>query len=150
MRAFGPHIVPSPEQVVRRALLLASVGTNDLICVAGPDGLDAMVSLCRAGFERVECARQATCAGADEACQLLLIVGRTDAQALSDTVARTARLLADGGLLIAQLSRLADEAGVRHTLRALGFEAPSSVFDRSATPLVLLTVRRAAALRKAG
>jgi len=101
MRAFGPHLFLSPEQVVQRALSLAHVRPTDLVTVAGPDGLAAMISLCRAGYERVECARQATCAGADEACELLLIVGPMAQDALAETARRTARLLRDDGVLIA-------------------------------------------------
>src|SRR5271154_1310005 len=103
MRANGAHIFLSPEQVVQRALFLSSVQKRDLISVAGPDGLAAMISLCRAGYEHVECARQATCAGADEPCDLLLIVGAMGAEDLAETIRRTARLLRDGGMLIAQL-----------------------------------------------
>src|SRR5580704_687565 len=104
MRANGANLFLSPDQVVQRALFLSPVRKEDLISVAGPDGLAAMISLCRAGYERVECARQATCAGADEACELLLIVGPMAADELAETIRRTARLLRDDGVLVAQLS----------------------------------------------
>jgi hypothetical protein len=150
MRAIGAHLFLSPEQVVQRALLLSSAHKQDLISVAGPDGLDAMVSLCRAGYERVECARQATCAGADEACDLLLIVGPMNAEELGDTIRRTARLLRDGGVLIAQLSGSAEGAVVRPALAARGLDARFTLVDRSAGRLVMHIVTRAAQLRQVG
>ena len=150
MRASGPNIFLSPEQVVQRALQLAPVARDHLISVAGPDGLDAMVSLCRAGYERVECARQATCAGADEAIDILLIVGSMTPVALGETVRRTGRLLRDGGILVAQLTGPADEAAVLPALAALGLAPSFSLIDRSAGRLVMHTLRRAAALRKVG
>jgi hypothetical protein len=150
MRAHGAHLFLSPEQVVQRALFLSSAQKGDLISVAGPDGLAAMISLCRAGYERVECARQATCAGADEACDLLLIVGPMAADELADTIRRTARLLRDGGVLIAQLSGAAEEAVVRPALAARGLETNFTLADRSAGRLVMHKVLRAAQLRKTG
>ena len=48
VRALGPDLVVSPSQLVARALQLAGVDREDLIDVAGPDGLAAMVALCRA------------------------------------------------------------------------------------------------------
>jgi hypothetical protein len=150
MRAIGAHLFLSTEQVVQRALFLASTRKDELISVAGPDGLAAIVSLCRAGYERVECARQATCAGADEACDLLLIVGPMGQDELADTLRRTARLLRDGGCLIVQLSRAADQAVIAPMLRTLGMESPFTLVDRSAGRLVMYTVRRAALMRKAG
>ena len=149
-RAVGPHIFLSPEQVVRRALFLAGVQKEDLISVAGPDGLAAMVSLCRLGYERVECARQATCYGADEGADLLLIVGPMAPDELVQTIGRTARLLKDGGVLIAQLVGPAEEAAIRPTLAKLGFEAQFSLIDRSAGRLVTHTVRRVQPMRKVG
>jgi hypothetical protein len=150
MRAQGAHLFLSPDQVVQRALFLSSAQRQDLISVAGPDGLAAMVSLCRAGYERVECARQATCSGADEACDLLLIVGPMGAEELADTVRRTARMLREDGVLVAQLAGAAQEAIVRPALAAEGLQSQFTLVDRSAGRLVMHTVRRAAQLRKAG
>jgi hypothetical protein len=143
-RAIGPGILLSPEQVVRRALSLAAVGKDGLIDVAGPDGLSAMISLCRAGFERVEFARQATCGGADEAGDLLLIVGPMRPDELALTIARTVRLLRDDGTLIVQLRDARAEAAVKPALAAAGFTPTFTLVDRSAGRLVLHRVRRAA------
>jgi hypothetical protein len=150
MRAHGAHLFLSPDQVVERALFLSSARKEDLISVAGPDGLAAMVSLCRAGYERVECARQATCAGADEACDLLLIVGPMEADELAAMIRRTARLLRDDGVLVAQLAGAAQEAVVHPALVAGGLESRFTLVDRSAGRLVMHRVRRVAQLRKAG
>jgi hypothetical protein len=147
-RASGPSLFLSPEQVVQRALFLSSVHKEDLISVAGPDGLAAMLTLCREGFDQVECVRQATCAGADEARDLLLIVGPMSVDELADTVKRTARLLRDDGVLIAQISGAAEEAVILPALAAAGFEAQFSLIDRSAGRLVLHRVRRAALMRR--
>jgi hypothetical protein len=147
-RAIGPHIFLSPEQVVQRALYLAQVHKEDLISVAGPDGLAALLTLCREGYERAECVRQATCAGADEACDLLLVVGPMDAPALADTLRRTARLVRDEGLLIVQLADADAEAAIRPALAAAGFETGFSLIDRSAGRLVMHRLRRVARLRK--
>jgi hypothetical protein len=141
-----PDSVPlrSPaDEVVRRAIFLSRVEREDLISVAGPSGLAAMISLCRDGFERVECARQSTCAGADEACDLLVIVGRMDASTLQETVRRTARLVRDGGELACELAGAADELVVRRALARAGFEARLPLVDATGR-LALFTVFRSA------
>lgn len=131
----------SPDEVVQRAIFLASIHKDDLVCVAGPDGLAGMISLCRAGYERVECARQATCGGADEACDLLLILGLMSAEELGETAHRTGRLLRDGGVLIVQPTCSGDEAVIRPALAELGLEIAYSLVDREGR-FVMYTVRR--------
>jgi hypothetical protein len=150
VRAIGPQIFLSPEQVVQRALRLARIDKADLVAVAGPDGLQAMISLCRAGFDRVECAKQATCAGADEACDLLLIVGPQSPEALADTIRRTGRLLKDGGLLIIQFVDAAAQRVIAPALISAGLRASGAVMDYAAGLLIMHTASRLAAtpLRK--
>jgi|HubBroStandDraft_1064217.scaffolds.fasta_scaffold149433_1 hypothetical protein len=148
LRAIGPHFFLSPGQVVSRALRLSGAHKDELIDVAGPDGLAAMITLCREGYERVEFARQATCCGADEQGDLLLIAGPLSAAALADTIRRTARLLRDGGRLVVQLSGAEAEAVVRTALLAAGFETGFSVVDRSAGRLVMHEVHRRAELSR--
>jgi hypothetical protein len=145
VQALGPNLFLSPEQVVRRALQLACAQPEDLVCVAGPDGLQAMVSLCRAGFERVECARQATCAGADERCDALLIVGPAGPDELAETVRRTARLVRDDGALVVQSTGRASEAAVARALRDAGLEPSFTLVDRGCGRMVMHRVRRPAA-----
>jgi len=145
-----PTALVSPEEIVRKSIYLAQADRAERISVAGPDSLAAMVSLCRGGFDHVECARRSTCACADEASDLLLIAGLLGADDLADLLRRTGRLLRDGGVLVVQLRRPADDAGVRSVLRSMGLEASSTLVDLSAGCLVSHTVSRAAPpLRKA-
>jgi hypothetical protein len=80
---LGANTFVSPDE---RAIRLAAAHLDDQVSVAGPDGLAAMVSLCREGFDSVECARRATCAGADEKSDVLLIVGAMTGVEVADTV----------------------------------------------------------------
>ncbi len=151
MRFKAFHIFPSPEQVVRRALALSPAHHEDLIGVAGPDGLDAMVSLCRAGYERVECARQATCNGFDEAADMLFVVGPMTPEELGDTVhAARPAYMRDDGVLIAQLSAAGQPSAVlRAALTRAGLRA--TLHPHWTAPparLVMHRVRRVAALRR--
>jgi hypothetical protein len=148
VRALGLQIFLSPDEVVRRALELAAVRQDDRVAVAGPDSLQAMISLCRAGFERVECAREATCSCADGACDLLLIVGPLTAEALAETLRRTARLLKDGGVLIAQLTGPEAQAAIHPALAKAGLSIGGQVIDCFAGRLVMLTASHPAALRQ--
>jgi len=140
----------SPDQLVQRGLYLSCALKGDAIAVAGPDGLEAMLSLCRAGFDHVECARQATCAGADEACDLLLIVGPTTADTLADTVRRTARLLRDGGRLIAEVADRQAEGIIEPSLAAAGLRSHGLVADQSTCRLVVHTVTHIRPPRRTG
>lgn len=153
MRPLGANLFASPEQIVRKSLSLSNADRGGSISVAGPDSLAAMVSLCRDGFDHVECARQATSACADEASDLLLVTGLMSPEALSAVLHRTCRLLRDGGVLVVQLRYPRDDEAVRAALDATGMRIASTVFDLSAGCLVSHTVERAAerrtALRKA-
>ncbi|MDR3511443.1 MAG: hypothetical protein P4L73_07410 [Caulobacteraceae bacterium] len=149
MRVLGPNVFASPEQIVRKSLSLSSADRHGSVSVAGPDSLEAMVSLCRDGFDHVECARQATSACADEASDLLLITGPMSLEDLSAVLHRTCRLLRDGGVLVVQLRYPRDDEAVRAALDATGMRIASTLFDLSAGCLVSHTVERAVALRKA-
>ena len=149
MRANGPYIFLSPEQVVQRALALTAIHPDDHVCVAGPDSLAAMLSLCRAGFQHVECARQATCLGADDACDLLLVVGPMPPEESAALIRRTARLVRDGGRVAVQVADAAQHAAVSQALSAAGFGVDFSLFDRGSGKLVIHTLRRPAAARRA-
>jgi hypothetical protein len=140
---LGANTFVSPGQVVERAIRLAAAHIDDQVSVAEPDGLTTMVSLCREGFDSVECARRATCAGADEESDVLLIVGAMTGVEVADTVRRTARLVRDGGRLVVQLARTADAAGVRDALASMRLDITSTIIDRSCGRLVAYTLRRA-------
>ncbi len=108
------------DDFIAKALRLSGVRKSDLISVAGPDGLTAIVRLCQAGFQNAEYAWRATCVVADRPRDLLLLAGRMDAEALGQTVRLTARLLRDGGLLVAELARPEDQAVLGPALATLG------------------------------
>ncbi len=149
MRANRSQVFLSPEQVVQRALALTAIHPDDHVCVAGPDSLAAMLSLCRAGFDHVECARQATCLGADDACDLLLVVGPMSPEEGAALVRRTARLVRDGGRVAAQVADAAQQAAVRQALASAGFGVDFSLIDRAAGRMVVHTLRRPMAARQA-
>jgi len=150
MRAFGASLIVSPAQVVDRAIALAVAHRDDIVAVAGPDGLTALVALCRQGFERVECARQRTCRGAEELCDVLIVAGRQDPAELSACLTRNAGLLREDGVLVVQLGRSQDDVVVREALARLGLEAASTVIDRASGCLVIHRVRHRQALRAVG
>ena len=150
VRAKGPNVFVSPEQIVQKSAVLAKADKGQRISVAGPDSLAAMIALCRAGFDHVECARRATCACADEASDILLILGRQSPEELAAVLARTCRLLRDGGVLVVQLQRPGDAARIRPILGASGMRVGSTVFDLAAGCLVTHALERVGALRRAG
>ena len=108
------------DDFVAKALRLSGARKSDLVSVAGPDGLSAIVRLCQAGFQNAEYAWRATCVVADRPRDLLLLAGRMDAEALGRTVRLTARLLREGGLLVAELARPEDDAVIVPALAAQG------------------------------
>jgi hypothetical protein len=141
---------PDPYQVVRSSISLAHADRRGRVSVAGPSGLEVMIGLCREGFDRVECAWQATCSSADEASDVLLITGRLAADQLEAVLRRTCRLLRDGGVLVVQLARSGDDATVQRVLNGNALGVVSTEFDNSAGCLVSHTVQRLAALPLAG
>jgi hypothetical protein len=150
LRAFQPNAFVSPEQLVQSSISLAHADRRARVSVAGPDGLAAKVSLCRGGFERVECVSQATRASAEKASDVLLIAGPLSPDELSALLQRTCRLLRDGGELVVQLTLPSDDQSVRSVLERNALMIASTVFDLSAGCLVSHTVTRPALQRVAG
>ncbi|GEM_PF-3624772 len=142
VRARGPNLFISPEQIVQKSVILARADKAQHVSVAGPDSLEAMVALCRAGFDHVECARQATCACADEVSDVLLILGRQSPGDLAALISRTCRLLRDGGVLVVQVERPGDAAGIPQIIGENSMQVDSTVLDLGAGFLVSHTVRR--------
>lgn len=132
----------------RRLVRLAGGRPDMAISVAGPNSLDAMVALCRDGFERVECARQATCACADETSDVLLIDGGRDPKNLAELIGRTVRLLRDGGVLGLRLASVKDQRAATASLAAAGFHIVGCAQGQGGG-LAAFTVKRAQALRLA-
>ncbi len=137
------------EDVSRRLVNLSRASADDLVSVAGPSAIDLLSLLCRDNFERVQCARQATCAAANDASDVLILAGPASPSALTEQLQRTARLLRDGGVLAVQLNELDDDIALQRWLEAHGFDVASTVFDLSHEVLVAHTVRRRLALRAA-
>jgi len=138
--AVAPFEPVTVDQVVRRAIFLARVHPAQAVSVAGPDGLEAMLALSRAGFDQVAFARRAI--GAADASDVLLIAGPMSRSDLAATVGRTARLLRAGGALVVQLAHPADDAQVRAALAEQGMAIAGSRFDVAAGWLVTHRVER--------
>jgi len=137
------------EDVSRRLVNLSRAASDDLVSVAGPCALDLLSVLCQDNFERVQCARQATCGAANDASDVLIMVGHVSASVLPEQLQRTMRLLRDGGVLAVQLSDLDDDLALQRWLETHGFDIASTVFDLSHEVLVAHTVCRRPALRAA-
>ncbi len=137
------------EDVSRRLVNLSRAASDDVVSVAGPRALDLLSLLCRGNFERVQCARQATCGAANDASDVLILVGDVSASALPEQLQRTLRLLRDGGVLAVQLGDLDDDIVLQRWLENHGFDVASTVFDLSHEVLVAHTVYRRPALRAA-
>jgi len=150
MTASDPQTDAEPEAVAARALELAGGASPGRVTVAGPGALAAMLGLCRAGCEEVQCAADLNCAASYEPCDLLLIVGALAPAELAETVRRTGRLLRDGGRLAVQARRPEDAPAIRTALAAVRLEAEVTLVDRSPARLLVLAVRRAPPLLEAG
>jgi hypothetical protein len=129
-------------------LHLLGVNPGQSVGVAGPGSLDIMVSLCRAGWERVECALQATCAGADETSDLLILTGPPES--LGALAAKTVKLLRDGGVLVATLTRAEDDVSIRAALLAKGMTILQTTLGVAGGLVVAHRIARAAELARTG
>lgn len=129
-----------PSAPLQRLLRLCGVPAGQTISVAGAGSLEVMIALCRAGYDRVECARRATCAGADETSHLLILTGQPET--LGGLAARTLPLLRDGGVVGAWLERIEDDSAIRGALLVRGMEVITSQFDMAGGLAVAHRVRR--------
>ena len=105
-----------------RALQRAGVAKADLIRVAGPSALAAMLWLCRHGYDQVGYLRAGAPVAADEADALL--VAQTCSLEALDRLLEGGVRLREGGVLIVQTPehQARRSAGaVRHLLRRRGF-----------------------------
>jgi len=101
-----------------------------------------MIKLCREGYSRVECLRQATCTCADEGADVLIIPGATASESLVSVLLRTASVVREGGVVALKLDDIDDDCAVKAALRSLGLEVATTVFDLSNEILVAHKVRR--------
>lgn len=136
-----------PDQQLRRLMLLSRAGLADRIVVAGPAGLDMLGLLCRAGFEQVSYLPAAPPGG--ETYDVLLAAGFLDADALCACVSRTARHLTDGGVLACELPGMDDDGKVAASLRTVGLEVASTVYDLRDRTMVRHTLEHTPPLQRA-
>jgi hypothetical protein len=138
----SPKVAEPPLFDSEHILQLLGVSRGQAVGVAGAGSLEIMVSLCREGWERVECALQATCAGADETSDLLILTGPPES--LGALTARTVKLLKDGGTLVAALGRPEDDMSIRAALLAKGMTILQTTLDIGGARVVAHRVARAA------
>lgn len=98
----------SYDQPLDRMLDLAQITPLCAVAVAGPEAAEAMCGLWRRGYERVECARRATCPAADEQCDLLMVAGCDRAEAAGRIVRDTRAMLTACGQVIIDAGRMSD------------------------------------------
>ena len=132
-----------------RLLRLARARREAAVCTAGRGNVELMIRLCREGYAKVECLRQATCGCADGGVDLLLIPGGTVAESVTSILSRTVRVLREGGVVALKLDDVDDDCAVQAALAGLGLEVASTVFDLSDGVLVAHTVRHASAALRA-
>ena len=133
---------PRPCPTLHRLLRLAGATSEQRICVAGPRGLAAMLSLCRLGFTQACRLSGETCPGADDACDVLLVTGPMTRDAFVATLRHALPRLRDGGVLAAHESGLEDDAAIQEALSSIGRCAGWRVHDMAESCLVALEVRR--------
>ena len=140
--ATVPHAPDRPSPTLDRMLRLAGARTDQSVAVAGPASLPVLVGLCRKGYERVACARTATCGGADGRSDVLFLSGPCTGAALAETLGRTARLLRDGGVIVVHEAGLNDDLVLADRLHVLGFGIDWTVHDLADACLVAVGVHR--------
>ena len=145
----GDGVEADVAEVLRRLVRLARARPDDLISVAGPQGGQALSLLCRDGFERVQCAREATCGGVQDASDALILAGGCPMESLTRQARRTVGLLRDGGMLVVQLNQLDDDLDLQRSLEGCGYEITATVFDLSHEVLAAHRVARRATLTQA-
>lgn len=131
-----------PSQLLHRMARLAGVKPDNAVCVVGPKSLSAMIGLCRMGFSRVECAQRFTAGCADEVCDVLFVVGPCDAEGLSALVARTARLLKSGGLVVIEETDVDADCGLHRALAGANMDADWVIHDMADGCLAAAKCRR--------
>jgi hypothetical protein len=129
-----------PGAVFGGFLDLAGVRADQTIGVAGPGGLEMAIALRRAGFDRVRCVRPPVGAGDVGGSDALILTGRPEY--LGGLAARAAPLVGDGGVIIARLERLEDDAPIRGALLVCGLEADTTVHELAGGFVVIHRIRR--------
>ena len=119
------------------------------MAVVGARGLDALVVLCREGFQHVTCC----CSGAPGACGersgVLLVAGPLADVALAAALHAAAPALAQEASVVVELAGDAQREVVERALTGAGFEVRAEAGDRSAPELARFRIVRAARLARA-
>lgn len=91
-----------------RMLDLAQSAPQRVVAVAGPEAGEAMSGLWRRGYQRVEAARRATCPGADEMADVLLVAGCDRPEAAAEITRATRGMLRTGGVAVIDAGRMSN------------------------------------------
>lgn len=139
--------LPQLDRVMDRMLTALPLDPERGVCVAGPCAVDVMGELCRRGFRRVEFARAATCACADEGCETLLVGFVDEPDEVEAVLDRVAPMLHEDGVFMVDVQGLTtgwDRAVVKRMLRQAGFARPVQCGDVLIARKLPLQRRRAA------
>ena len=77
-----------PSPALDRMLRLGRMAPDQPVAVCGPASLPVLIGLCQRGFERVVCAREASCPGEAGASRVLVLTGPCSGSQLEAMVAR--------------------------------------------------------------
>ena len=142
--------VERPCPTLERMLALGRVRPTQSVAVAGAASLAVLIGLCRKGFSRACCAREAAGSGAVGEIDVLLLTGPCADEALANMVARTARLLGERGVVVAHELSLDADGPLERALLAAGLVVEWAVHDLSGPCLVAFGVHRAGAAQACG
>jgi hypothetical protein len=134
-----------PCPTLRRLLRLAGARPEHKVCVTGPQGLAALLSLSNMGFSEACCLRGDACACGDGPCDVLLLTGPMGKDVLLSALAHALPRLKDGGVLAVHEAGLEDDALILDALKQSGRTAGWRVHDMAGSCLVALEVTRARA-----
>ncbi len=137
---FRGELPPRPCPALHRLLRLAGARTSDKVCVAGPQGLAVLLSLCRLGFAEACCVRPQGRPSGERAFDLLLVTGPMDRDAFARALAHALPQLKDGGVLAAHESGLEDDQVILAAIQASGRSAGWRVHDMARSCLVAVEV----------
>jgi hypothetical protein len=117
-----------------RALRRAQVSKADVIQLAGPAGLKAMLWLCRQGYEQamLVCGEGA---GSREPADVLLIPHACGSRELAELL-NAGRGVHEGGVLIVQVTANESPEAAAIMLEPLGYRVEHRLFDNGRTVLI--------------
>ena len=149
VHSLQPPASTAAENVLVQALRQAGLCEHDLIHVAGPGALPAMLWLCRRGFERAQsiCLHSPSCGA--EAADALLIPHLSLVEDLPRLL-QGAPAVREGGVLIVRAGARCGPAGIFASLaQPFGFDLEQHVVDKGHALYVARRLPRAKALKVA-